>query len=141
MSLYGNDCPWQGNTYYISEMDTDNVLTYKGRGRVTLEPFEGGDSQRWICELHHGWLGFKMTTDENSFYLALYNDDELWCGVQEHQEGWRSFFTAFQHPAGGYRLALPRNDATILRTLGKRGSGAIGTADGSDTRWGFTKLQ
>ncbi|KAK6351050.1 hypothetical protein TWF718_004224 [Orbilia javanica] len=84
--LSSDDPPWQGHIYIIKYQDTSRVLTYNNDKGIILADYEGKTSQRWICHIKDGWLGFASDPGETSLFMGHHNA-KLICAVNHPQAG------------------------------------------------------
>ncbi|KAJ6264633.1 hypothetical protein Dda_0782 [Drechslerella dactyloides] len=83
--LTGDDPPWPGNSYIISQLSSSKVLTCRGVLGLRLEKYTGDSSQRWCCHATDGWLEFatdpvEILPNSTPPPVQLPGDDAPWPG-------------------------------------------------------------
>ncbi|KAJ6264634.1 hypothetical protein Dda_0783 [Drechslerella dactyloides] len=138
ITLTGDDTPWPGNIYIISDKDTSQVLTYK-HPRPIFTTFKPGlSSQQWVCHENNGWIGFASDAGPTLAFLGHRDDWKIACEAP-HFRGWECY-VARKRPDGGYQLLM--NDDPHLRPMGRDDDGALRVirSGNTDAWWGFTKI-
>jgi len=137
-ALTGNDAPWPGYAYIISEGNTNKVMTFSNKS-VVLEDYDGKSTQSWVCHSNDGWLGFINDTGDTSSYMGWESDKNprLICKVPWLK--WNENFCVRKRPQDGFQMLMRRGDRALC-PLGKDKDGHLAPVKDSKAWWGFTKI-
>ncbi|EWC45537.1 hypothetical protein DRE_05395 [Drechslerella stenobrocha 248] len=136
--LYGEDAPWPGSTYIISEKDTSNVITFEDKKVILAEYNPGQSNQRWVCHAKDGWLGFTNDPGMSTVYMGYYEKSKLRC-YQSHLLA-QEMFCVRKRPEGGFQMLM--RDGEKLVPVGRDADKDLAVIKGwgTDAWWGFTKV-
>ncbi|KAK6502952.1 hypothetical protein TWF481_007990 [Arthrobotrys musiformis] len=134
--LSANDPPWQGHIYVIKYQDSSRVLTYGEPEGVILAEYEGKPTQRWICHIKEGWLGFTNDPVETTAYLGHYQTMKLHCRATHHLH--QEMFCVRKRLGEGFQI-LARFDQS-LHPVGIDEAGDPAVVRYSEEWWGFHLL-
>ncbi|KAF3907178.1 hypothetical protein ABW21_db0208140 [Orbilia brochopaga] len=133
----GEDSPWPGNAYIISQGNSSKVITYGDKG-VTLKEYRPGDpNQQWICHAGDGWLGFITDPGESSLFLGYIKQDNPRIHCKARYQKSSESFCVRKRPEGGSQILMQFRKS--LWPVGSNGDKLEVIRD-SKAWWKFTKI-
>ncbi|KAK6349914.1 hypothetical protein TWF696_006174 [Orbilia brochopaga] len=137
-TLKGDDAPWPGGTYIISEGNTSKVITNRDGTAVLMDFEPGKTSQQWVCHAKEGWLAFANDPGESTVFLGFYQqgDPKLLCNAPHMKKN--EMVCVRKRPDDGFQILMRYDDG--LRPLGVKECGNLAMIRHSEAWWNFTKV-